>query len=248
MKVADKEEGKKRKTKNYVEGLSSDKAEVNLASSDSTKGRIVPASNSLPIAPASVLLNKVYDERWVFLEGLSMDDNYLELVDTTHNLAKSSEQMTYHNIHESWKMLEASLNKLRMANISNDTSAISVVLGLGMLYMECKRVIKYEEDKAPSDTPAYLANSVFNLSFLHLLEEAVSDVLSSVVGIIELHMRDRYLQNEKDENTEGKQGEVSAGVQDIEMEQEKDTEVEEEEEEVEVKQTGKNISRTQVLS
>ncbi|KAG1820804.1 hypothetical protein EV424DRAFT_1347051 [Suillus variegatus] len=189
-KVADKEEGKKRKTKDYVKVLSSDEAEVNLASSDSMKGRIVPA------------------------EGLSMDDNYLELVDATHDLAKSSEQMTYHSdwpswakwswrydylpkdIHESRKMLEASLNKLRMANISNDISAIPVVLGL--------------------------------------------------MGIIKLHMRDRYLQNEEDENTEGKQGEVSAGVQDIEIEQEKDTEVEEEE--VEVKQTGKKRSRTQVPS
>ncbi|KAG1818403.1 hypothetical protein EV424DRAFT_1347668 [Suillus variegatus] len=269
-KVADKGEGKKRKTKDYVEVFSSDEAEVNLASSDSTKGRIVPASDSLSIAPASVLFNEVYDERWVFLRGLSMDDNYLELVDATQDLATSSEQMTDHSdwpswakwswrhdyipkdIHESQKMLEASLKKLRTANISNATSAISVVLGLGMLFRECKRVIEYEEDEAPLDTSAYLANFVFDLSFLHLLEGVVSDVLSSVVGIIELQMRDRYLQNEEDENTEGKQGEVSAKVQDIEMEQEKeeDTEVEEKEEEekVEVKQTGKKRTRTQVPS
>ncbi|KAG2112713.1 uncharacterized protein F5147DRAFT_771253 [Suillus discolor] len=241
-KVADKGEGKKRKTKDYVEVFSSDEAEVNLASSDSTKGRIVLAGDSLSIAPASVLFNEVYDERWVFLRGLSMDDNYLELVDATQDLATSSEQMTDHSdwpswakwswrhdylpkdIHESQKMLEASLKKLRTANISNATSAISVVLGLGMLFRECKRVIEYEEDEAPLDTPAYLANFVFDLSFLHLLEGAVSDVLSSVVGIIELQMRDRYLQNEEDENTEGKQGEVSAKVQDIEMEQEKEKE------------------------
>ncbi|KAG1901340.1 uncharacterized protein F5891DRAFT_1187625 [Suillus fuscotomentosus] len=166
MKVADKEE-KKRKTKDYVEVLSSDEVEKASAWMTTTLNWWTPLV---------IWQNPLNRCDWPSWAKWSWRHDYLPK-----------------DIHESRKMLEASLNKLRTANISNDTSAISVVLGL--------------------------------------------------VGIIELHMRDRYLQNEEDENTEGKQ----------EMEQEKDTEVvvveeEEEEEEVEVKQTGKKRSRTQVPS
>ncbi|KAG2148209.1 uncharacterized protein EDB93DRAFT_1103863 [Suillus bovinus] len=148
------------------------------------------------------------------------DDNYLKLVDATHDLSKFSRQMTpskdhidwpswtkwswkhvylLKDIHESRKMLEASLNKLRKANISNSSSAISVVLGLGMLFRECKHAIEYEEDEASLDTPIYLANSIFDFSVLHLLEEVVPDVLCSVVAIIELDMRNRYMEQEEQE-------------------------------------------------
>jgi hypothetical protein len=89
-------------------------------------------------------------------------------------------------------MLEASLNNLSKANISNSTLVVSVVLGLGMLFRECSCVIEYEEDEASSDTPAYLANSVFDSSVFSLLGHTVGDVLGSVVGIIELNMSNKY--------------------------------------------------------
>ncbi|KAG1849445.1 hypothetical protein DFJ58DRAFT_842652 [Suillus subalutaceus] len=155
---------------------------------------VILADHILSTTPTSVLFNKVFDEQWVFFRDLSMDENYLELVDTTQDLARFPRQTDHSDwppwakwswrhihlskdIHESWKILEISLERLKKANISNATSVISVVLGLGLLFRECKQVIEYEEDEAPLDTPAYLANSVFNISFLHLLEEAVPEVL-----------------------------------------------------------------------
>ncbi|KAG2033977.1 hypothetical protein BDR03DRAFT_984673 [Suillus americanus] len=169
-----------------------------------------------------------------------MDDNYHELVEATFNLAhddmelSSSKQMDHNDwpswakwswkhgylpkdIHESWKALEASLNNLRKANISNSTQAVSAVLGLGMLFRECGCAIEYEEDEASLDTPAYLANSVFNISVLDLLGHAVADVLGSVI--------------EEGGSAEVEQVKVLVDVQDIKMgqEEEKESEVEVEE-------------------
>ncbi|KAG1883264.1 hypothetical protein F4604DRAFT_1677614 [Suillus subluteus] len=282
---AEKEEGKKRKKMDYVE--ISDEEELSLASSHSAEGRNVSAGAS--DTPASILFDKVYDERWMFLRGLSMDDNYHELVDATHDLfnatkdsSKSSKQMIqlkdhgdlpswakwswkHHylpkDIHESRMMLEATLTKLRKANISNATSAVCVVLGLGMLFRECGRVIEYEEDEASSDTPAYLANSVLDDSAAPLLRAAVSDVLASVVAMIELDMKDKLEvqdieMEEEDKDKEAEEAEEAE--EDKEEEEEKEAEVEEEDKEeeeeevvvvvvVEVKQTRKR-SGTQIPS
>jgi hypothetical protein len=83
----------------YVEILSSDEEESSLANSHSIKGRNEPA-NHLLSTPASILFNDVHDEHWVFLRGLSMDNNYLDFVEATHDLvhdnvelSKSSKQM-----------------------------------------------------------------------------------------------------------------------------------------------------------
>ncbi|KAG2743491.1 hypothetical protein P692DRAFT_20821253 [Suillus brevipes Sb2] len=173
----------------YVEILSSDEEESSLANSHSIKGRNEPA-NHLLSTPTSVLFNDIHDEHWVFLRGLSMDNNYLDFVEATHDLvhdnvelSKSSKQM---DIHESCKMLEASLNNLRKANISNSTLVVSVVLGLGMLFRECSCVIEYEEDEASSDTPAYLANSVFDSSVFSLLGHTIKEGGSAEVKQVEV--------------------------------------------------------------
>jgi hypothetical protein len=100
-----------------------------------------------------------------------------------------------------------------------------------MLFRECGRAIEYEEDEASLDTPAYLANSVFNISVLDLLGPAVADVLGSVVGIIELHMSNKNRQIEEGGSAEVEQVEVLVDVEDIKMgqEEEKESEVEVEE-------------------
>jgi hypothetical protein len=86
---AEKEEGKKKKKMDYVE--ISDEEELSLASSHSAKGRNVSADAGN--TPASVLFDNTYDECWVFLRGLSTEDNYLELVDATKDSSKSSKQI-----------------------------------------------------------------------------------------------------------------------------------------------------------
>jgi hypothetical protein len=96
--------------------------------------------------------------------------------------------------------MKAIVKKLRKVNIFNEISAVSVVLRLGMLFRKCKYMIEYEEDKASF----YLANSVFNFSVLRLLEEALPNILWSIVSLIELDMRGRYQQIEEDKNTDSK--------------------------------------------
>ncbi|KAG1736823.1 hypothetical protein EDD22DRAFT_852207 [Suillus occidentalis] len=266
---AEKEEGKKKKKMDYVE--ISNEEEFSLASSHSAKGRNVLAGASN--TPASILFDNTYDERWVFLRGLSMEDNYLELVDATYDLAhatkdssKSSKQMDHgdlpswakwswkhpylpKDIHESRMMLEADLTKLRKANVLNATSAVSVVLGLGMLFRECGHVIEYEEDEASSDTPAYLANSVLDVSGVPLLRKAVPDVIDSVVTLIEANMRDK-LEVYDIEMEEEKEKEAEGEVEEEDKEEDKEAEEEEEEEAVvvEVKQTRRKRSGTQIPS
>ena len=91
--IVEKGEGKKRKKMDYVEIDSSDEEELSLASSHSTKGKNEPADYRLS-TPSSVLFNEVYDERWVFLRNLSMDDNYHELVEATYDLAHEDVELS----------------------------------------------------------------------------------------------------------------------------------------------------------
>ncbi|KAG2746214.1 hypothetical protein P692DRAFT_20820027 [Suillus brevipes Sb2] len=60
-----------------------------------------------------------------------------------------------------------------------------VVLGISLLYRESKQVIEYEEDETNADTPFYLPNSTFDLNFLVSLDDAVREVLHTIVGHIE---------------------------------------------------------------
>lgn len=83
-----------------------------------------------------------------------------------------------------------------------------------MLFRKCKQVIEYEEDEASF----YLTNSVFNFLVLHLLKEALLDVLGSIVSLIELDMRGRYQQIEEDKNTDSKGGKLLMEVKYIKIE------------------------------
>ncbi|KAG1904005.1 uncharacterized protein F5891DRAFT_977516 [Suillus fuscotomentosus] len=111
--------------------------------------------------PDDVTIN----DQYTFLETLSKTENYLELVDATSNLAILARQKT--------------------CPISGPSSAMPVVLEIGLLYRESKRVIEYEEDEADPNTPFYLPHSAIDLQFLVALDEAVREVLFSVVGQIE---------------------------------------------------------------
>ncbi|KAG1786233.1 uncharacterized protein HD556DRAFT_1313675 [Suillus plorans] len=152
--------------------------------------------------PDDVAIN----DRYTFLETLSKNENYLELVDATRDLAilakqnpiserhqdlptwadwSWSENYLSEDIHTSYATLMASLNKLQTCPISGPSSAMPVILGIGLLYRESKRVIEYEEDEADPNTPFYLPHSAIDLQFLVALDEAVREVLFSVVGQIE---------------------------------------------------------------
>ncbi|KAG2126563.1 uncharacterized protein EDB93DRAFT_1257511, partial [Suillus bovinus] len=89
------------------------------------------------------------------------------------------------DVHISYDTLKASLNKLITSPITGAPSAMPVVLGIGLLYRESKRVMKFEEDEAKSNTPAYLPGSVFDLQFLVALDDAVREVLANIIEHIE---------------------------------------------------------------
>ncbi|KAG1895264.1 uncharacterized protein F5891DRAFT_1194321 [Suillus fuscotomentosus] len=171
------------------------------------------------IIPDDVAIN----DRYTFLETLSKNENYLELMDATRDLAilaKQNVNVTWccfqfyglyvqqpiseqhqdlptwadwswsenylpEDIHTSYATLTASLNKLQTCPISGPSSAMPVVLGIGLLYRESKHVIEYEEDEANPNTPFYLPHSAIDLQFLVALDEAVQEVLCSVVSQIE---------------------------------------------------------------
>ncbi|KAG1840119.1 hypothetical protein C8R48DRAFT_679662 [Suillus tomentosus] len=160
----------------------------------------VPAAHET--TPDDVAIN----DRYTFLETLSKNENYLELVDATRDLAILAKQNPIserhqdlptwadwswsknylpEDIHTSYATLTASLNKLQTCPISGPSSAMPVVLGIGLLYRESKRVIEYGEDEADPNTPFYLPHSAIDLQFLVALDEAVQEVLCSVVGQIE---------------------------------------------------------------
>ncbi|KAG1742041.1 hypothetical protein EDB19DRAFT_1907804 [Suillus lakei] len=105
------------------------------------------------------------------------NDNYLELVDAIKDLAilanqkPTSEQNadlpiwadwswggSYlpEDVHVSYDTLKASLDKLQTSPISGAASAMPVILGIGLLYRESKRVIEFEEDEADPNMPFYL--------------------------------------------------------------------------------------------
>ncbi|KAG0703423.1 hypothetical protein DFH29DRAFT_998562 [Suillus ampliporus] len=176
--------------------------------------RTQPAAHSHETTPDDVAIN----DQYTFLETLSKNENYLELVDAIRDLAILANQMpiseqhedlptwadwswreTYlpEDIHTSYAALVASLNTLQTCPISGSPSVMPVVLGIGLLYRESKRVIEYEEDEADPNTPSYLPHSIFDLQFLVALDNAVREVLFSVVGHIERLMKEG-LDNEEE--------------------------------------------------
>ncbi|KAG1884556.1 hypothetical protein F4604DRAFT_1676680 [Suillus subluteus] len=153
-------------------------------------------------------------------QTLSKNENYLELVDTIRDLAILANQKpiseqhedlptwadwswreTYlpEDIHTSYEALVDSLNKLQTCPISGPPSAMPVVLGVGLLYRESKRVIEYEEDEADPNTPSYLPHSAIDLQFLVALDNAVQEVLFSVIGHIERLTKEGLTDEDEDE-------------------------------------------------
>ncbi|KAG0691937.1 hypothetical protein DFH29DRAFT_883403, partial [Suillus ampliporus] len=176
--------------------------------------RTQPATHSHETTPDDVAIN----DRYTFLETLSKNENYLELVDAIRDLAILANQTpiseqhedlptwadwswreTYlpEDIHTSYAALVASLNMLQTCPISGSPSVMPVVLVIGLLYRESKRVIEYEEDEADPNTPSYLPHSIFDLQFLVALDNAVREVLFPIVGHIERLMKEG-LDNEEE--------------------------------------------------
>ncbi|KAG1863662.1 hypothetical protein F4604DRAFT_1929062 [Suillus subluteus] len=244
------EERKRKSKEKRVRRLESDEEDQDqpdsLNDSNSTERRVQPAEAET--TPDDVSIN----DRYTFLESLCKHDNYLELIDAIRDLAilanqkPSSEQHadlptwadwswggSYlpEDVHTSYDVLKASLNKLRTFVISGAPSAMPVVLGIGLLYRESKRVIEFEEDEAASNTPSYLPGSVFDLQFLVALDHTVQEVLSKIVEHIE-RLTKEALDEDDDIQDEGEVGnketeiEVDQQEQDWEQEQEQEPEPE----------------------
>ncbi|KAG1802412.1 uncharacterized protein BJ212DRAFT_1487369 [Suillus subaureus] len=145
-------------------------------------------------------------------------DNYLELIDTIRDLAilanqkPSSKQHadlptwadwslggSYlpEDVHMSYTILKASLNKLQTFVISGVPSAMPV------------------EDEAASNTPSYLPGSVFDLQFLVALDQAVQEVLSKVIEHIERLTKEAL---DEDDNIQD-EGEVGNKETEMEVDQ-----------------------------
>ncbi|KAG1798094.1 uncharacterized protein HD556DRAFT_1463521 [Suillus plorans] len=195
-----------------VTGKSKTKVVSTLDLDEEDQGRPAPFASHFterttqPAAHETTPDDVAINDRYTFLETLSKNENYLELVDATRDLAilakqnpiserhqdlptwadwSWSENYLSEDIHTSYATLMASLNKLQTCPISGPSSAMPVILGIGLLYRESKRVIEYEEDEADPNTPFYLPHSAIDLQFLVALDEAVREVLFSVVGQIE---------------------------------------------------------------
>ncbi|KAG1808383.1 uncharacterized protein BJ212DRAFT_1485013 [Suillus subaureus] len=143
-----------------------------LNSSDFTEHRTQPANTT----PDDVSFN----DQYTFLESLSKNDNYLELIDATRDLAKlakqkpTSEQNPDLPIWANWSWGGSYLPE--DVHVSYDTLKASLDKLLGLLYRESKSVIEYEEDEADPNTPFYLPGSAFNLEFLVSLDQVVKHI------------------------------------------------------------------------
>ncbi|KAG1769702.1 hypothetical protein EV702DRAFT_1202730 [Suillus placidus] len=210
---------------------------------------------------------------YTFLEFLTKNETYLELVDATRDLAILAKQKpcseqhanlpTWANwswgesylpedVHVSYDTLMASLKMLETSPSSGAPSAMPVVLGLGLLHRESNRVIEFVEDKADPNTPFYLPGSAFDLQFLVALDGAVNTVFCNVVtadtaAVVEKEALANNIldqENEKEHEEEEKQYEHE---EEKEKQQEEEQEQEEGDKEVEdVVKTGRKRSMPQV--
>ncbi|KAG1866759.1 hypothetical protein F4604DRAFT_1928056 [Suillus subluteus] len=164
-----------------------------------------------------------------FLDALSSDRSYLELVDAVKDLATITENLP--TLEEelnlppwvNWSSKESylpasehiyldlmigSLDLLTEAPIQSAYSAALVVLGLGLLLRDCKCVMEYKEDEAHPDAPYYLPISVLDLQIILKVESAISHIAGTVVGLIELAMRaDLPNDSDQEEEMQGANGE-----------------------------------------
>lgn len=155
----------------------------------------------------------------------------------------SKESYLPKHVHMSQDEVISSLDMLKEAPIQSAYSAALVVLGLGLLLRDCKRVMEYEEDEAHPDTPSYLAISVLDLQSILKVDGAISHVAGTVVGLIELTMR-ASLSNGGNQEEEMKEAndEKDQEDEDVQMQEvEKDNEQKQEGR----KQNGKKRTRFQ---
>ncbi|KAG1852692.1 hypothetical protein F4604DRAFT_1933566 [Suillus subluteus] len=187
----------KSKTK-VVSTLDSDEEDqgrpVSIAS-PFTERRTQLAARTHETTPDDVAIN----DRYTFLETLSKNENYLELVDAIRDLAILANQKS--NTKICLPGLTGLGGKLTFLKTFTHRlpSAMPVVLGVGLLYRESKRVIEYEEDEADPNMPSYLPHSAIDLQFLVALDNAVQEVLFSVVGHIERLTKEGLTDEDKDE-------------------------------------------------
>ncbi|KAG1887756.1 hypothetical protein F4604DRAFT_1674924 [Suillus subluteus] len=196
MRRSKRDKASSRKVKPYDE-VTSEEEQHSLAGLGATLAVVSPAEVPL-------------DRHFEFLDGLSTDSSYLELVDAVKDLAKMTENISTPNeelelppwvdwccgesylpeyLHGSQDMVMASLEVLTQAPIRSSSSGALVVLGLGLILRDCKQVIKYEEDEAPPGTPIYLASSIMDLQCMIKVDNTIRHTLCAIVGLIELAMK-----------------------------------------------------------
>ncbi|KAG1846293.1 hypothetical protein F4604DRAFT_1688437 [Suillus subluteus] len=254
-------EAQKRKSeKRRVSALDSDEEDqdrpASLSGSPVTERRTQMAEHSNQTTPDDVAIN----DQYMFLESLSKTENYLELVDAVRDLAILANQKPIseqcsglptwadwswggsylpENVHVSYAALKASLETLQTFPISGAPSAMPVVLGIELLYRESKQVIEYEEDEADPNTPFYLPSSALDLQFLVALDDAVREVLATVVGHIERITKESFSDEDQEQGDEDevRNREMEMAVeQDAVVNQEMDRVVEQEQEQDEVEE------------
>jgi hypothetical protein len=89
------------------------------------------------------------------------------------------------DIHSSSLDLQKDLATLQNAVITDAASAMPVILGLGLLFRDIKRVLEYEEDEAGPDTPSYIADSRMDLIFSLAVDAAAQEVFQQVTGLLD---------------------------------------------------------------
>ncbi|KAG1794445.1 uncharacterized protein HD556DRAFT_1443011 [Suillus plorans] len=232
MRHSKRDKASSRKVKPYDE-VTSEEEQHSLAGLGATLAVASPAEVSL-------------DRRFEFLDALSTDSSYLELVDAVKDLANMTEKfpipqeeldlppwVDWHcgesylpeYLHRSQDMVMASLELLTNASIRSSHSAALVVLGLGLILRDCKRVIEYEEEEALPGTPSYLASSIMDLQCMIKVDSAISHTASSIVGLIELAMK--ATSGNFNDSDQGEMGGVDGEDKDQEEDEEEDKEEEE---------------------
>ncbi|KAG1837483.1 hypothetical protein F4604DRAFT_1692201 [Suillus subluteus] len=165
--------------------------------------------------------------------ALSSNRSYLELVDAVKDLATITENLP---TPEGELDLPPWLGPADRGPIQSAYSAVLVVLGLGLLLRDCKRIMEYEEDEAHPDAPYYLPISVLDLQIILKVNSTISHVAGTVVGLIELAMRaglpndsnqEEEMQGANSEKDQEDEQEVVMGDVDVQMQEvEKDHEQE----------------------
>ncbi|KAG1743577.1 uncharacterized protein EDB91DRAFT_1247077 [Suillus paluster] len=157
------------------------------------------------------------DHHFKFLDALSTDRSYLELVDAVKDLAVMMQNLMRNlNYPPGWiglgqslifpsNMLMASMQMLIKTPIMSSYLAALVVLGLGLILRDCKRIIEYEEDEAPPDTPSYLAGSFLDLQCL------IEVVMKAISGDDDHGDQEKDMEGADGEEKDNDQGEDSGG-------------------------------------